>query len=78
MAEKVKTIIVLGEHDQKFRAEFAKAVHTVHSMKEAIELASKVSQAGDQVLLSPACASFDLFSNYEDRGDQFRQAVQDL
>ena len=48
------------------------------SAEEAVKAAYGVSQKGDVVLLSPACASFDLFKNYEDRGEQFKKAVRDL
>jgi UDP-N-acetylmuramoylalanine--D-glutamate ligase len=47
-------------------------------MSEAVKIAYKVAEAGDNVLLSPACASFDLFENYEDRGRQFKNAVRNL
>ena len=47
-------------------------------MPEAVKAAKEVAQKGDAVLLSPACASFDLFKNYEDRGRQFKQAVKEL
>lgn len=48
------------------------------SMSEAVQLAQRLAEKGDSVLLSPACASFDLFENYEDRGKQFKQAVHNL
>jgi UDP-N-acetylmuramoylalanine--D-glutamate ligase len=48
------------------------------SMKEAIDKAYKMAKKGDTVLLSPCCASFDLFKNYEDRGEQFKQCVREL
>ena len=48
------------------------------SMKEAVLVAKKIADKNDNVLLSPACASFDLFENYEDRGNQFKQAVREL
>ena len=48
------------------------------SMSEAVKIAHKIAQKDDQVLLSPACTSFDLFKNYEDRGDQFKEAVRNL
>jgi UDP-N-acetylmuramoylalanine--D-glutamate ligase len=47
-------------------------------MSEAVKIAYKIAEAGDNVLLSPACASFDLFENYEDRGRQFKAAVRNL
>jgi len=47
-------------------------------MQEAVKMAYQLSESGDTVLLSPACASFDLFRNYEDRGDQFKEAVKKL
>ena len=47
-------------------------------MSEAVKIAYKIAEAGDNVLLSPACASFDLFENYEDRGRQFKEAVRNL
>jgi len=75
--EKVKAIVVLGEHSQKFHFEFSKKVYQAKNMREAVVKAKEIAHAGDQVLLSPACASFDLFQNYEDRGDQFRQAVNE-
>ena len=46
--------------------------------EEAVKIASKIAEKGDTVLLAPACASFDLFENYEDRGNQFKQAVRQL
>ena len=53
-------------------------IYETQSVTDLVRQALKVAQAGDIVLLSPACASFDLFKNYEDRGDQFRKAVLDL
>jgi len=50
----------------------------VNSMTEAVRMAQRLSEKGDTVLLSPACASFDLFESYEDRGRQFKQAVKNL
>ena len=48
------------------------------AMSEAIKVAYKIAERGDTVLLSPACASFDLFKNYEDRGNQFKEAIKNL
>ena len=48
------------------------------SMDEAVKIAYKIAEKGETVLLSPACASFDLFKNYEDRGDQFKAAIRNL
>jgi UDP-N-acetylmuramoylalanine--D-glutamate ligase len=50
----------------------------VNTMSEAVKMAQRLSEKGDTVLLSPACASFDLFESYEDRGRQFKQAVKNL
>ena len=50
----------------------------VNNMEDAVKMAQRLSEKGDTVLLSPACASFDLFENYEDRGNQFKQAVRNL
>jgi UDP-N-acetylmuramoylalanine--D-glutamate ligase len=47
-------------------------------MDDAVRMAQRLTEKGDTVLLSPACASFDLFENYEDRGNQFKQAVHNL
>ncbi|MDX2285080.1 MAG: UDP-N-acetylmuramoyl-L-alanine--D-glutamate ligase [Bacteroidia bacterium] len=76
--DKVKEIVVLGSYIGKFRSEFRKPVHQAMSMPEAVRMAQALAAPGDAVLLSPACASFDLFRNYEDRGDQFRAAVLQL
>ena len=75
--EKVKAIVVLGQGKEKIAAAFVgKNLSEVNSMSSAITTAGEKASAGDVVLLSPACASFDLFKNYEDRGDQFRAEVQ--
>lgn len=47
-------------------------------MEEAVKISSKIAEKGDTVLLAPACASFDLFENYQDRGNKFKQAVRQL
>jgi UDP-N-acetylmuramoylalanine--D-glutamate ligase len=79
--EKVKAIICLGTDNKKIIKAFGGLVDTIleaHSAKEAVAQAYKLGKKGDTVLLSPACASFDLFENYEDRGTQFKQAVRAL
>jgi UDP-N-acetylmuramoylalanine--D-glutamate ligase len=50
----------------------------VNNMEDAVKMAQRLTEKGDTVLLSPACASFDLFENYEDRGNQFKKAVKNL
>lgn len=76
--QKVKALICLGKDNEKLKAHFAGLVPVVsetQSVKELVSMALNQSEKGDVVLLSPACASFDLFRNYEDRGNQFREAV---
>ena len=78
---KVKVLICLGIDNEKLIANFSDKIPVVteaKSMKEAIEKAYQIAQKGDTVLLSPACASFDLFKNYIDRGLQFKQEVRNL
>ncbi|MEP6512678.1 MAG: UDP-N-acetylmuramoyl-L-alanine--D-glutamate ligase [Parafilimonas sp.] len=79
--EKVKAIICMGIDNKKIHEAFEKIIPVMAdtiSAQQAVELAFRLSNKGDVVLLSPACASFDLFKNYEDRGRQFKQAVKDL
>jgi UDP-N-acetylmuramoylalanine--D-glutamate ligase len=79
--DKVKAIICLGVDNRKIHEAFGSVVSPIAntgSAKEAVHAAFHFASKGDVVLLSPACASFDLFRNYEDRGDQFKQAVKDL
>jgi UDP-N-acetylmuramoylalanine--D-glutamate ligase len=78
---KVKAIICLGLDNSKIIQEFSDIVPKIietQTAKEAVESAYYAANSGDIVLLSPTCASFDLFENYEDRGKQFRNAVNDL
>ncbi|RTQ45424.1 UDP-N-acetylmuramoyl-L-alanine--D-glutamate ligase [Hymenobacter gummosus] len=78
--EKVKALICLGVDNAKLRAAFDGVVPLVEEtqdVRQAVRRAAALAQPGDVVLLSPACASFDLFKNYEDRGRQFAQAVQE-
>lgn len=79
--EKVKAIVCLGVDNQKIVSAFENVVDVIvetAGMNEAVKAAQKLAERGDTVLLSPACASFDLFENYEDRGRQFKAAVQNL
>ena len=79
--EKVKAIICLGVDNEKLMNAFGNMVDIIvetQFMSEAVKIAYKVAESGDNVLLSPACASFDLFENYEDRGRQFKNAVRNL
>ena len=79
--EKVKAIICLGIDNQKIIDAFQPITDLMvetQSMKEAVLIANKIAQKNENVLLSPGCASFDLFQNYEDRGNQFKQAVKEL
>lgn len=79
--EKVKAIVCLGADNAKLKASFGNVIDLMvetYSMEEAVKVAYKIAERGDAVLLSPACASFDLFTNYEDRGDQFKNAVKNL
>lgn len=79
--EKVKGIVCLGVDNTKLHKAFGPLVEQIYdasSMKEAVTKAYKMGLKGDTVLLSPACASFDLFKNYEDRGEQFKECVREL
>ena len=79
--EKVKAIICLGIDNRKIIEAFGNVVDImveVNNMSDAVKTAQRLTEKGDSVLLSPACASFDLFENYEDRGKQFKQAVHNL
>lgn len=79
--EKVKAIVCLGVDNAPIVQAFGNVVELIvetYAMSEAVKVAYKIAERGDTVLLSPACASFDLFRNYEDRGDQFKEAVKAL
>ena len=79
--EKVKAIICLGENNEKIKEAFQSKVETLveaRSAVEAVAYAYRLARKNESVLLSPACASFDLFESYEDRGNQFKQAVRML
>jgi UDP-N-acetylmuramoylalanine--D-glutamate ligase len=79
--EKVKSIICLGTDNRKIHEAFGNIISPIvntGSASEAVHAAFHFASKGDVVLLSPACASFDLFKNYEDRGNQFKKAVREL
>jgi UDP-N-acetylmuramoylalanine--D-glutamate ligase len=79
--EKVKSLICLGKDNEKLKTAFGSTVPDIRETQdiaEAVKWGNKLGESGDIVLLSPACASFDLFKNYEDRGNQFREAVENL
>jgi UDP-N-acetylmuramoylalanine--D-glutamate ligase len=79
--EKVKAIVCLGKDNSKIIAAFegkVKEIVDTKSMEEAVRSAYFLAKKGDTVLLSPACASFDLFKNYEDRGHKFKEIVRNL
>ncbi|MGB5667760.1 MAG: UDP-N-acetylmuramoyl-L-alanine--D-glutamate ligase [Maribacter sp.] len=79
--EKVKAIICIGMDNSKIFDAFGNVVDLMvetFAMDEAVKVAYKIAERGDTVLLSPACSSFDLFKNYEDRGNQFKEAIKNL
>ena len=79
--EKVKAIVCIGSDNRKIHEAFGEIVSLIvntNSAQEAVQAAYHFANKGDVVLLSPACASFDVFKNYEDRGNQFKKAVKEL
>ena len=81
--KKVKAIVCLGLHNERIHEAFEGIVGKENmvdtdSAEKAVRAAAGLAQAGDVVLLSPCCASFDLFKSYEDRGEQFKEAVRNL
>jgi UDP-N-acetylmuramoylalanine--D-glutamate ligase len=79
--EKVKAIVCMGVDNRKIHEAFGNEVELIvntNNVKDAVQSAFHFANKGDVILLSPACASFDLFKNYEDRGRQFKLAVKDL
>jgi len=79
--EKVKAIVCLGLDNEKIKNTFGNVVDIIvetAGAEEAVKVSHKLAERGEVVLLSPACASFDLFDNYEDRGRQFKQAIRGL
>ena len=78
---KVKAILCIGLDTSRLRAAFAGTgirIFPMYSMEEAVQTAYSLGEKGDITLLSPACASFDLFENFEERGKVFRSAVKNL
>ncbi len=80
LKEKVKSLILMGEARARIRQSLNgnPEYQEVDSLEEAVRLAATKASTGDTVLLSPACASFDMFKNYEDRGRQFKALVNSL
>ena len=79
--EKCHTLVFMGLHNEKLREHFGGFglnIIDTDNLHDAIQGAYKAAKEGDTVLLSPCCASFDLFKSYEDRGDQFMSAVRQL
>lgn len=79
--QKVKALVCMGKDNSKLLEAFGgivPAIYDTHSLAEAMRVCREAAAEGDTVLLSPACASFDLFRNYEDRGRQFKEAVEGL
>ncbi len=79
--EKVKAIVAMGKDNGKIMEFFEGKVPVLrdtHSLQEAIAACREIAEAGDTVLLSPCCASFDLFNSYEDRGRKFKSAVREM
>ncbi|MBT0811456.1 UDP-N-acetylmuramoyl-L-alanine--D-glutamate ligase [Litoribacter ruber] len=77
----VKALICLGKDNEKLKFAFGQMVPQVmetQEMRQAVQMAQQIAQAGDVVLLSPACSSFDLFKNYMDRGEKFIEAVKEM
>jgi UDP-N-acetylmuramoylalanine--D-glutamate ligase len=79
--DKIKALVCLGKDNSKIKGSFEHLVRQIldtHNIHDAVEAAFSLAEPGDTIILSPACASFDLFRNYEDRGNQFRQACLEL
>jgi UDP-N-acetylmuramoylalanine--D-glutamate ligase len=78
--ERVKAIVLIGEAAEKIKRSLGNLTETImaKSMQEAVEISRSISMRGNVVLLSPACASFDMFTDFEDRGKQFKKIVMDM
>jgi UDP-N-acetylmuramoylalanine--D-glutamate ligase len=79
--QKVIGIVCLGEKNKKIHKAFGHIINEIHnsnSAQEAVRISYQLAKKGYSVLLSPACASFDLFENYEERGTKFKKAVRAL
>jgi UDP-N-acetylmuramoylalanine--D-glutamate ligase len=76
--EKVKAVVLIGQMTEKLFAAWHSVVSCTRAttLADAVEKAQSLAQAGDVVLLSPGCSSFDMFKSFEDRGDQFRELVR--
>jgi UDP-N-acetylmuramoylalanine--D-glutamate ligase len=78
--ERVKVLVLIGEASQKIKKALGDITETTTAgdMRDAVNISRNKAAQGDVVLLSPACASFDMFSNFEDRGRQFKKIVQEM
>jgi UDP-N-acetylmuramoylalanine--D-glutamate ligase len=78
--ERVKAVVLIGEAAEKMRTAFGDVTETIMAadFRNAVEAAQRVAEKGDVVLLSPACASFDMFLNFEDRGRKFKKLVKEM
>jgi UDP-N-acetylmuramoylalanine--D-glutamate ligase len=78
--ERVKTLVLIGEASEKIRQALGDVTETVTApdLKGAVDVARERARPGEVVLLSPACASFDMFRDFEDRGAQFKKIVREL
>jgi len=80
VSRKVRALILIGEASAKIKEALGDLAETVQAqdLEEAVRLSMQMAKKGDVVLLSPACASFDMFRDYEDRGRQFKKLVMEL
>jgi len=80
LQNRVKALVAIGADNKPLKKVFKSIIpfYEIADMREAVKKAYELAQPGGIVLLSPACASFDLYKNYEDRGNQFRDAVNNL